>query len=60
MRADLRGRHSSIRTARVGLNRVCRSILYHDKRHLQEMGAIDGETFLTIRRPGAKLRGQLR
>lgn len=47
MRDHLRTRHYSIRTEQAYLDWVRRFILYHKKRHPQEMGAPEVEAFLT-------------
>lgn len=47
MRDHLRTRHYSIRTEQAYLDWVRRFILYHKKRHPQEMGAPEVEGFLT-------------
>jgi Phage integrase, N-terminal SAM-like domain len=46
-RAILRLTHSSMRTARASLNWRQRDILFHHKRHPQEMGPAAIEAFLT-------------
>ena len=43
----LRTRHYSIRTEQVYLDWVRRFILFHDKRHPREMGAVEVEAFLS-------------
>lgn len=47
MRNHLRTRHYSIRTEQAYLDWARRFILYHNKRHPQEMGAPEVEAFLT-------------
>ena len=47
MRDHLRTRHYSIRTEQAYLDWARRFILYHNKRHPQEMGAPEVEAFLT-------------
>ena len=47
MRIHLRTRHYSIRTEQAYLDWVRRFILYHNKRHPQEMGAREVEAFLS-------------
>lgn len=47
MRFHLRTRHYSIRTEQAYLDWVRRFILYHNKRHPQEMGAREVEEFLS-------------
>ena len=46
-REIIRLKHSSIRTERAYLNWRRRSILFHHKRHPQEMGPVEIEAFLT-------------
>ena len=45
--AIIRLKHYSMRTAHAYLNRMRRYILFHHKRHPQEMGPAEIETFLT-------------
>ncbi|MGB7422332.1 MAG: integron integrase [Comamonas sp.] len=47
MRTHLRTRHYSIRTEQAYLDWARRFILYHNKRHPQEMGAREVEAFLS-------------
>lgn len=47
MRDHLRTRHYSIRTEAAYLDWVRRFILFHDKRHPAEMGAVEVAAFLT-------------
>lgn len=47
MRTHLRTRHYSIRTEQAYLDWARRFILYHHKRHPQEMGAAEVEAFLS-------------
>ena len=47
MRDHLRTRHYSIRTEQAYIDWTRRFILYHDKRHPQDMGAAEVEAFLT-------------
>ena len=47
MRDHLRTRHYSIRTETAYLDWVRRFILFHDKRHPAEMGAVEVAAFLT-------------
>ena len=47
LRIHLRTRHYSLRTEEAYLNWVRRFILYHDKRHPQDMGATEVEAFLS-------------
>lgn len=47
MRTHLRTRHYSIRTEQAYLDWARRFILYHNKRHPQEMGASEVEAFLS-------------
>jgi integron integrase len=47
MRTHLRTRHYSIRTEQAYLDWARRFILFHDKRHPQEMGAVEVEAFLS-------------
>lgn len=47
MREHLRTRHYSIRTEQVYLDWVRRFILYHNKRHPLDMGAVEVEAFLS-------------
>ena len=48
-RGIMRVRHYSIRTERSSINWIRCSILFHDKRHPQEMGPGEIEAFLTHR-----------
>ena len=48
-RGIMRVRHDSIRTERSSINWIRRSILFHHKRHPQEMGPGEIEAFLTHR-----------
>ncbi|ARU03785.1 integrase [Comamonas serinivorans] len=47
LREHLRARHYSIRTEAAYVDWVRRFILFHGKRHPQEMGAVEVEAFLT-------------
>ncbi len=47
LRDHLRTRHYSIRTETAYVDWVRRFILFHGKRHPQEMGAVEVEAFLT-------------
>jgi integron integrase len=47
MRIHLRTRHYSIRTEQAYLDWARRFILFHDKRHPREMGAVEVEAFLS-------------
>ncbi|MEZ5607311.1 MAG: integron integrase [Burkholderiaceae bacterium] len=47
LRIHLRTRHYSLRTEEAYLNWVRRFILYHGKRHPQDMGAVEVEAFLS-------------
>ena len=47
LRIHLRTRHYSIRTEEAYVDWARRFILFHDKRHPREMGAIDVEAFLS-------------
>ena len=47
MRIRLRTLHSSIRTEHAYLDWARRFILFHDKRHPQDMGALEVEAFLS-------------
>ncbi|MEQ1667421.1 MAG: integron integrase [Sulfuriferula sp.] len=47
VRDKLRVKHYSIRTEQVYLDWIKRYILFHGKRHPQEMGAVEVEAFLT-------------
>lgn len=47
LREHLRTRHYSIRTEATYVDWVRRFILFHDKRHPQDMGAAEVEAFLT-------------
>lgn len=47
LRIHLRTRHYSLRTEEAYLNWVRRFILYHNKRHPQDMGALEVEAFLS-------------
>jgi integron integrase len=47
MRIHLRTRHYSIRTEQAYLDWARRFILFHDKRHPQEMGVVEVEAFLS-------------
>lgn len=47
MRVHLRTRHYSIRTEQAYVDWARRFILFHHKRHPQEMGAVEVETFLS-------------
>ena len=47
LRVHLRTRHYSIRTEQAYIDWARRFILYHNKRHPQEMGAVEVEAFLS-------------
>ena len=47
MRAEIRVRHYSIRTEQTYIDWVRRYILFHDKRHPQDMGAAEVQAFLS-------------
>ena len=47
MRVHLRTRHYSIRTEEAYVDWARRYILFHDKRHPQDMGAVEVEAFLS-------------
>lgn len=47
MRIHLRTRHYSIRTEEAYIDWARRFILFHDKRHPQDMGAAEVEAFLS-------------
>ena len=47
LRIHLRTRHYSIRTEQAYVDWVRRFILFHDKRHPQDMGAVEVEAFLS-------------
>jgi hypothetical protein len=47
VRDALRVHHCSLRTEQSYLNRVKRCILFHDKRHPKEMGAVEVGVSLT-------------
>ena len=47
MRIHLRTRHYSIRTEQAYIDWARRFILFHGKRHPQDMGAIEVEAFLS-------------
>jgi site-specific recombinase XerD len=47
VRDAIRTKHYSIRTEEAYANWIKRFILFHDKRHPQEMGAAEVEEFLT-------------
>ena len=50
VRDVIRLKHYSIRTEEAYVNWIRRYILFHNKRHLREMGSREIESFLTIRR----------
>ena len=47
MRAEIRVRHYSIRTEQTYIDWARRYILFHDKRHPQDMGATEVQAFLS-------------
>ncbi len=47
VRDKIRLKHYSIRTEQVYTDWIRRFILYHEKRHSAEMGAVEVEQFLT-------------
>ncbi len=47
VRATLRRKHYSLRTEEAYVAWITRYILFHNKRHPQEMGVVEVEAFLT-------------
>ena len=47
MRAEIRVRHYSIRTEKTYIDWARRYIFFHDKRHPQDMGAVEVQAFLS-------------
>ena len=61
VRAAIRLKHDSIRTENAYVDWIRRFVLFHDKRHPNEMGAPEVEAFLThlavedrVRRAGSR------
>ena len=48
LRAEIRGRHCSIRTESACVDWARRFILFHSKRHPKDMGAVEVEAFLSL------------
>ena len=54
VRDRIRRKHYSIRTEKAYVDWIRRFVLHHNKRHSRDMGAVEVEGFLTLKRSNLK------